>query len=272
MAGMLQSLQAGLLEDQENLERSGSVFREYVDHLEEEAHDSESPLFQKFVNESGNADAIRILTNFTAEEFLQLYREIEQDLKPVWTMGRGRKSKTAPMDAFLMTLTVLKHYDTWAKHATDFQMKTLTFEKMINRVIDIVEPVLFKKMVTKPPMSDQEKNNLQFQNFPYCYAAHDVKFQPSYRPGGRFTEVKRYFSGKHKLYGLKWECSVVPPGLAVHVSKHYPGAVADLNIALDNKDTLMNMLRKTPEEARASDFGEDHDRFKLFWGLLVDKG
>ncbi|ETV91622.1 hypothetical protein H310_13872 [Aphanomyces invadans] len=44
--------------------------------------------------------------------------------------------------------------------------------------------------------------------YPYAKYATDVKFQPSHRPLGRFGEKMHYFSGKHKLYGLKIEVSV----------------------------------------------------------------
>ncbi|ETV71806.1 hypothetical protein H257_12950 [Aphanomyces astaci] len=47
----------------------------------------------------------------------------------------------------------------------------------------------------------------------YSYAryATDVKVQPATRPIGCFGEQKHYFSGKHKLYGLKIE-AVAPTG------------------------------------------------------------
>ena len=111
-----------------------------------------------------------------------------------------------------------------------------------------------------------------FEKFPYALYAHDVKFQVAYRPGGRFDEQKRYFSGKHKLYGYKIDCSVVPPGVAVHVSKHYTGSISDLSIVLDNMEIHKQMLKKTEEERASADYGELHDKFRNEWALLVDKG
>ncbi|KAG2789168.1 hypothetical protein PC129_g21573 [Phytophthora cactorum] len=63
-----------------------------------------------------------------------------------------------------------------------------------------------------------------FTNYPHALYATDVKFQQAYRPSGRFTEQKVYFSAKHNLYGFKIECSVAPPGVAVDVFDHSPGS------------------------------------------------
>ncbi|ETV99080.1 hypothetical protein H310_08508 [Aphanomyces invadans] len=93
-------------------------------------------------------------------------------------------------------------------------MKAPTLEKMIHRMIDLVEPV---QPVT---MTQQIERGRTFSNFPSALYCTDVKFQPSYRPTGRFDEAKHYYSGKHKLYGLKLEYSVAYPGVAVDLSKH----------------------------------------------------
>lgn len=36
-----------------------------------------------------------------------------------------------------MALVVLRLYDTWAKHASDFRMQMPTFEKMVNKVCEM---------------------------------------------------------------------------------------------------------------------------------------
>ncbi|KAG6954175.1 hypothetical protein JG687_00011938, partial [Phytophthora cactorum] len=66
-------------------------------------------------------------------EFHLLWAIVEPKLTSQWVSGRGRKSPTTPKDAFMMLLCVLKHYDTWQKHAIDFGYKCPTFEKMIHR-------------------------------------------------------------------------------------------------------------------------------------------
>lgn len=44
------------------------------------------------------------------------------------------------------------------------------------------------------------------------------------------------FSGKHKLYGLKRENSILPSGLAIMCTVHCPKPVADLEIFRKTKD------------------------------------
>ncbi|EGZ04721.1 hypothetical protein PHYSODRAFT_379444, partial [Phytophthora sojae] len=88
----------------------------------------------------------------------------------------------------------------------------------------------------------------------------------------RFTEQKHYFSGKHKLYGFKIECAMVPPGLAVHVSKHYPGSVSGIAICMKNLEVHKRLLHKTTAEAGRNDYGEDSMSFGNMWGVRADKG
>ncbi|KAG2761239.1 hypothetical protein PC129_g23268 [Phytophthora cactorum] len=82
-------------------------------------------------------------------------------------------------------------------------------------------------------MSEHMEADNTFTNYPYALYATEVKFQTAYRPGGRFTEQKVFFSAKHKLYGFKIERSVAPPGVAVDVSDHSPGSTSDLAMMLD---------------------------------------
>ena len=111
-----------------------------------------------------------------------------------------------------------------------------------------------------------------FSNYPYALYATDVKFQPSFRPSGRFDETKRYFSKKHQLYGLKVECSVAYPGFAVDLSEHEPGSVSDLTIFLSQLEIHKTMLRKTDDEMLLEDNGEGSSDWPEYWGILVDKG
>ncbi|KAG3019099.1 hypothetical protein PC121_g21570 [Phytophthora cactorum] len=83
-----------------------------------------------------------------------------------------------------------------------------------------------------------------FTNYPHALYVTDIKFQPAYRTGGRFTEQKIYFSAKHKLYGFKIKCSVAPPGVVVDVSDHSPKSMSDLTMMLDRLSIHRRMLRE----------------------------
>ncbi|OWZ21704.1 hypothetical protein PHMEG_0003695 [Phytophthora megakarya] len=136
------------------------------------------------------------------------------------------------------------HFDTWHKHAIDFNMGVSTLEKMVHRAIQTIELVLYSQLVERVKMNKQIQKGNAFSNYPHALYATDVKFQPAYRPMGRFTERKVYFSAKHKLYGFKIECSVAPPGVAVDVSDHAPGSRSDLTMMLDRLSIHRQMLMK----------------------------
>ncbi|KAG3066027.1 hypothetical protein PI125_g23928 [Phytophthora idaei] len=121
-------------------------------------------------------------------------------------------------------------------------------------------------------MTQQRENNKTFRNCPYALYAIDVKFHPALRPSGYFAEKKTYFSGKHKLYGYKLECSVAYPGVAVDVSSHEPGSKSDLTMMLCHRAVHMERLLKTHQELGQDDNGEGAVQHPLAWGVLVDKG
>ncbi|ETV77330.1 hypothetical protein H257_08776 [Aphanomyces astaci] len=95
----------------------------------------------------------------------------------------------------------------------------------------------------------------KFVHYPYALYATDVKFQPSHRPSGRFGEQKHYFSGKHKLYGLKIEASVSPDGRLVDMSPHVPGSVADLTLIRNRLDEHQRFLSKEASKSMINDKG-----------------
>jgi DDE superfamily endonuclease len=118
----------------------------------------------------------------------------------------------------------------------------------------------------------EQRRTRTFENFPFALYATDVKFQVSNRPSGKFMEQKHYFSGKHKLYGCKIECSVSPSCQVVHLSSHYPGSASDLRIFEEGIESHRQMLSKTAAEKAEPDYGEGADVFRDFWAVLCDKG
>ncbi|DBA01037.1 TPA: hypothetical protein N0F65_002647 [Lagenidium giganteum] len=193
---------------------------------------------------------MEVMINFDAAHFDVLWALVEDAVLPKWLMGRGRRHITKPKDAILMMLTVLKHYNTWEKHASDFSMRTSTFEKLVGKMIDIVEPILFSHLIRPASMKEQ----------------------PANRPTGLFSEQKRYFSGKHWQYGFKLECAVAYPGVAVHLWKHYPGSVHDMTIFSKNLATHRKLLAKTDEDGAVADYGELALEYPDQHIMLVDKG
>ncbi|KAJ0391521.1 hypothetical protein ATCC90586_011485 [Pythium insidiosum] len=156
------------------------------------------------------------------------------------------------------------------KHAIDFEIGISSLEKVVHKVIGLIEPILYSRLVKPVNMEKQIAAGLTFQHYPQALYATDVKFQPAYRPSGRFTEQKVYFSAKHKLYGFKLECSVSLPGLAVDLSKHRPGSASDLTMLLDRVQVHRQMLRKASDAT--VDVNTDVTTFPNSWAMLVDKG
>ncbi|OWZ00758.1 hypothetical protein PHMEG_00027983 [Phytophthora megakarya] len=149
-------------------------------------------------------------------------------------------------------------------------MGVSTLEKMVLRVIQTIEPVLCSQLVKRVKMNKQIQAGNTFSNYPHALYATDVKFQTTYRPTGRFTEQKVYFSAKHNLYGFKIECSVAPPGVVVDVSDHAPGSRSDLTMMFDWLSIDRQMLKK--EDDSVPELGGEPSQFSQMWGVLVDKG
>ncbi|OWZ06691.1 LOW QUALITY PROTEIN: hypothetical protein PHMEG_00021019 [Phytophthora megakarya] len=129
---------------------------------------------------------------------------------------------------------------------------------MMNKVrLGLVEDVLIERIIDEVSMTSQEHDHQPFSNYPYALYALDVN-HPIAHP---VVLQKHYFSGKHKTYGIKIECAVVPPGLAVHVSKHYPWSVSDITMCMKNLVTYQRMLIKTSSEPSHNDCGDGSTSF-----------
>ncbi|KAG2843993.1 hypothetical protein PC116_g3920 [Phytophthora cactorum] len=114
-------------------------FEDVARHVEEEASDSGSPIPAEYTALGGD-DTLKGMTNFSAPELDALWALVEPAVTITWTQGRGRKPSVSGKDALFITLIVLKHYDTWQKHATDFNIGMSPLEKMVHRAIQTVEP------------------------------------------------------------------------------------------------------------------------------------
>ena len=106
-----------------------------------------------------------------------------------------------------------------------FHMKVPTFERLVTRFVQLISQFFFACFVEKVgalhKMADLQKSQQKFKSFSEARYATDVNFQQEFRPSESIEEGKRYFSGKHKLYGYKVEVSVMPNGLALGMTVHY---------------------------------------------------
>ncbi|ETV91416.1 hypothetical protein H310_13965 [Aphanomyces invadans] len=125
---------------------------------------------------------------------------------------------------------------------------------------------------SKFTMSNLHRSGQRFKNFPSALYAVDVTFQPTFAPAGGFAEKKRFFSKKHGQYGLKVEASVLPNGLAIHVSPAVPGSVADISICESMEDFHKAQLTKADDDVAMEDGGPLSQEYPRTWAVLADKG
>ena len=121
-------------------------------------------------------------------------------------------------------------------------------------------------------MKDLKDAYETFNNFPEALYSVDVTFQQSFPPSGAIQEGKLYFSGKHKLYGIKMEVSVLPNGQAISCSDHYPSSVSDFEIIQRRIGIHKLLLAKNSAESNTLDVGMHADRYPQEWAVLADKG
>ena len=177
-----------------------------------------------------------------------------------------------------MAIVTVKNGGTWDFLARVFQIKPLKFESLITKFDLLFSEEIFDKLVLSAsvsyPMDKLMASNKCFKQYPCARYAVDVTFQQYNRPSGSLQEGKKYFSGKHKLYGYKMEVSVLPIGIAVHCNSHYPGSVADIDIFYKNADFHDVALWKSKNEGhrQALDYGPFHDTHPNTWAALADKG
>ena len=85
-------------------------------------------------------------------------------------------------------------------------------------------------------------------------------------------ESKPHFSGKHHLYGYKMELSIRVNGLAALCSKHYPGAVHDIQIFQDRIATHKKRLLKHDDDKDIAESDLGSAEYPTYWAILADKG
>lgn len=242
---------------------------------DEEDEEDDHPVISALVS-SGGSSIFVSNTNFTEKEFFELYEVIRSELETRLASGRGCKHNTKPTDLFFMTLTCLKRGGTWDDLAFAFRCKTTTFENNTNLMFELISQSLYDKFVRQIredwTMKEMHDENVVFRNFSSAFYATDVRFQQSLRPTGTHAESKPYFSGKHKLYGVKTEASVLPNGICVMRSRYYRGGKADISIFREYRTWHTGMTKKKEDEVNMEDDGPLVDKYPESWAILMDKG
>lgn len=175
-----------------------------------------------------------------------------------------------------ITLLVLKHGGQWYFLAILFNMKGLYFERFILKYIGQILPILYSGMVEFSEehytITRLRTDGHTFRNVPYSRYATYVTFQQGYLPTGTMVEGNSYFSGNLKLYGSKVDVSVLPSGLTIHSTVHYPGPVSDLDIFRRARTFHETSTAQSESDTGKEDVGILSAEFGGRWAILLDKG
>jgi hypothetical protein len=244
-----------------------------IDDSDDEV-DSPSPVYYSFLNEDD--ENIVALTNFAPVEFERLWGSVRGYIIENWNVGRGRKCTQRPKDMLFMLLTCLKHCGKWDVVSSVFGIKAGTFQKAVTGFAEVLAPFLYNKFVaavsTKFSMRALVLSGNTFKYHQFARYTTDVTFQHANMPSGNMKERSGYYSAKHHLHGYKVEVSVLPNGLAVNCTAHYPGNKADIEIFRDNHEFHLQELRKADDERDLTDDGPMADEYPDSWCVLADKG
>ena len=213
----------------------------------DEEVDASSSIFDSFL-----ASSVVKMCNFTPSEFHQLYSVLHNHISDNWSNCSGKKSDYKPVDVLFMMLVVMKHGGSWDQLGTMFRIKGLTFQRLITKFMSTIEELCVQRYVTrysrKATMSYCHEHKYMSEKFPYALESVGVTFKQANRPSGNHHEGKKYFSGKHKLYGFKVEVCVRPNGLASDFSPHYPGSTAEKSIFMGRIEMHRCRLKKNSDD------------------------
>lgn len=176
-----------------------------------------------------------ILTGFSSSEFIELLLLCENDI-PI-NMGRGKQSKFTQADKFLVVLCYIKHYETQAKLGENFSISKAQINRIISTAAPLISTILYSKYAISLDVDDTV-----YEEFINAKFVMDVTIQKIWKPLGTFQERKQFYSGKHKLYGIKTLTLHQRTGLMVACWSGVPGAVHDSVIATDNHADIKKMI------------------------------
>lgn len=189
-------------------------------------------------NINSDDDRCTVLTGFNCDQFLQLF-EVCEAAMPV-TLGRGRRSKIEKHDRLLLALCYLKHYETKEKIKETFLISKSQVQRNLASTIEAITPVLYRRYVeTIHELIDPDQD---MADFPEARYVMDTTIQEIWTPIGTFEERKRYYSGKHKLYGFKTQTLHNRRGFLLHCVSGIPGAMHDLTIVRQHFEQIQPFL------------------------------
>ena len=81
-----------------------------------------------------------------------------------------------------------------------------------------------------------------------------------------------FYTGKHKLYCVKFEASCYPNGEVCNWTSWYPGATPDITIFRENLQFHKRATKKSSAALSVVDHGEGHQEHPRSHACMLDKG
>lgn len=95
---------------------------------------SDGTRVEEFID-SGGPETLLTVTNFSHQEFHQLWGKMEPFVSVNWIIGRVRKSKHSDKDVLIMIFVTIKHGNSWDWLGEMFNITGPTFERTITQFI-----------------------------------------------------------------------------------------------------------------------------------------
>lgn len=203
-------------------------------------------------------ELFKTATNFTRDEFEVLFSYFDVEIAKL-TNSRGPKTKLSGMDRFFLLITYLKSYPSFTRLALDFGFSASYIQKVIETMILNLSKKFSDLFIIFLSKEQQIIDGIVFPEFPEVAIVLDCSVQEVPRFAGGFSELKVFYSNKHKKYCVKKEFAHMPDGRVCFVSKYYPGSKHDFALFRLNVEVYKSILQKP-------------NLPNTYWKIMADKG
>lgn len=156
-----------------------------------------------------------------------------------------------------------------------FKVKSCTFQGVVTKYVTNIANQSYKIFVQKQRLLHAVQKLIGksriFRNYPYAKHATDVIFQQGNCSCSTEEEGKRYYSGKHHLYGWKVNLLVLLSGLAINHTKPCPGSVPKIENFRNNMFWHQSATKTSSNEKDVEDNKGLANNFEDYRGVSLDK-
>lgn len=193
-------------------------------HEEEERNQKKATITAEEIIEEENNDKMHLMTNFSIQEFLELYDSVQDILAP----RSHRDAMLSPKTKLLLTLCWCKHAETFKFLAENYNITFTYAHDVIISTIQSTVNRLADKYIKWISVNERiSEHQLRLKDWPLLLGSLDATVQEINNP---HLDNDPYYSGKHKFHCEKVQAFVSPTGLLIHFSRSFPGRVHDFQV------------------------------------------